>query len=338
MPAALALGTLEPAVASESAESPSLVAPTLMGLAAAGAVALVDAAMPPAATIAALASDAAPAAFAETPAGGESSSAAAPLLITVSRTVFCTVSCTAPFESAASPGVFAMAFPAAAAALALALEGTARPAVAVMAAPPDGSPSRLLDAPASGGAPAPAMTLAPSSSVDASDESIAASREVAALGNPVPLTICLGVDAKTLTARSSASASPADAPATAFVAAGICSAATALRTACVTGATGGGWLPVSGKDAPGGPSSAVLDVADLRDGLAPAAINAPAKLGPAGVALAEPTAAPTAGLAALVVTGDPDGLTLAATDTWIIGAAFMAIETANCVPGLALGS
>ncbi len=335
MPAALALGALEPAVAPESSESPSLVAPTLAGLAgaAAGAVALVDAAMPPAAaTIAALASDAGAAVFAETPEGGESSSAAEPLLTTVSRAVSCTapfesaaapllptvsraVSCAAPFESAPSPGVFAIISSAAAAAVALALEGTARPAVAVVAAPPDGSPSRLLDAPASGGAPAAAMALAPSSSVDASDESIAAPRVVPALGNPVPLAICFAVEAKTPIARSSASAPPADTPAAVFVAAGICSAEAALRAACITGATGGGWMPVSGKDAPGCPSSTVLGVADLRDDLAPTAINAPAKLGPAGVAFAEPTAAPTAGLAALVVPGDPDGLTLAATDT-----------------------
>jgi hypothetical protein len=78
-----------------------------------------------------------------------------------------------------------------------------------------------------------------------------------------------------------------------------------------------------------------LDAADLRDDLAPAAINAPANVGPPELALAESTPAPAAAIAAFVVpaapTG-PDGLTLAATDTWIMGAAFMAIESASGVP------
>jgi hypothetical protein len=76
-----------------------------------------------------------------------------------------------------------------------------------------------------------------------------------------------------------------------------------------------------------------LDVTDLRGDLAPAASNAPAKVGPAELAFAEPTAAPPAALAALVVPAEPDGLTLAATDTWIIGAAFMTLKLQTACHG-----
>ena len=119
------------------------------------------------------------------------------------------------------------------------------------------------------------------------------------------------------------------------MAGGVCSAEAALRAACATGAgaAGGGWLPVSGKDPPGCPTSVALDVTVLRDDLAPAASYAPAKVGPAELAFAEPTAAPPAALAALVVPADPDGLTLAATATGIIGAALMTLKLQTACHG-----
>ena len=43
------------------------------------------------------------------------------------------------------------------------------------------------------------------------------------------------------------------------------------------GGTGGDWLPAGGKLPPGAPSSDCFEAPDRRFGLAPAAVNAPAK-------------------------------------------------------------